>query len=78
MSVEQQEIAQYVCLQAPFTLLDSSACEYFVNHLDVIYLTRENQTQWLQSENPKLFLIRSGLYDLVDGKGRCCYALSAR
>ena len=69
MSVEQQEIAQYVCLQAPFTLLDSSAYEYFVNHLDIIYLTRENQTQWLQSENPKLFLIRSGLYDLVDGKG---------
>ncbi|WP_024589747.1 MULTISPECIES: DUF294 nucleotidyltransferase-like domain-containing protein [unclassified Pseudoalteromonas] len=69
MSVEQQEIAQYVCLQAPFTMLDSSAYEYFVNHLDIIYLTRENQTQWLQSENPKLFLIRSGLYDLVDGKG---------
>ena len=43
MSVEQQEIAQYVCLQAPFTMLDSSACEYFVNHLDIIYLTRENQ-----------------------------------
>ena len=69
MSVEQQEIAQYVCLQAPFSMLDSSAYEYFVNHLDIIYLTRENQTQWLQNENPKLFLIRSGLYDLVDGKG---------
>lgn len=69
MSVEQQEIAQYVCMQAPFSLLDSSAYEYFVNHLDIIYLTRENQTQWLQSENPKLFLIRSGLYDLVDAKG---------
>ena len=69
MSVEQQEVAQYVYLQAPFSMLDSSACDYFVNHLDVIYLTRENQAQWLQSEHPKLFLIRSGLYDLVDAKG---------
>ena len=69
MSVEQQEVAQYVYLQAPFSMLDNSACDYFVNHLDVIYLTRENQAQWLQSEHPKLFLIRSGLYDLVDAKG---------
>lgn len=69
MSTEHQEITQYVCLQAPFSMLDTSACDYFVNHLDVIYLTRENQTQWLQSEPPKLFLIRSGLYDLVDAKG---------
>jgi CBS domain-containing protein len=69
MSVEQQEVAQYVCMQAPFSALKSSACEYFVTHLDVVYLTRENQTQWLKSEAPRLFLIRSGLYDLVDAKG---------
>ena len=55
--------------QTPFSHLNSSATDYFVKHLDVIYLTRENQTQWLQSESPKLFLIRSGLYDLVDAKG---------
>ena len=69
MSVEQQEVAQYVCMQAPFSMLQTSACEYFVSHLDCVYLTRENQAQWLQSESPKLFLIRSGLYDLVDAKG---------
>ena len=69
MNNEQQEVAQFVLAQMPFSDLDSSATDYFVKHLDVIYLTRENQTQWLQSASPKLFLIRSGLYDLVDAKG---------
>ncbi len=69
MSVEQQEIAQFVCMQAPFSMLHDSACEYFVSHIDSVYLTRENQAQWLQTQTPKLFLIRSGLYDLVDAKG---------
>lgn len=69
MSSEQQEVAQFINKQAPFSMLQDSACSYFVNHLDSIYLTRENQTQWLNSEQPKLFLIRSGLYDLVDAKG---------
>ncbi|MEJ2912294.1 DUF294 nucleotidyltransferase-like domain-containing protein [Pseudoalteromonas sp. C12FD-1] len=69
MNVEQQEVAQFVCMQAPFSMLHDSACEYFVSHIDSVYLTRENQTQWLQTQSPKLFLIRSGLYDLVDAKG---------
>lgn len=66
---EQQEVTQFVMAQTPFNHLHSSATAYFVNHLDSIYLTRENQTHWLQSQSPKLFLIRSGLYDLVDAKG---------
>jgi CBS domain-containing protein len=69
MSVEQQEVAQFVCMQAPFSMLHDSACEYFVSHIDSVYLTRENQAQWLQTQTPKLFLIRSGLYDLEDAKG---------
>ncbi|WP_405631010.1 DUF294 nucleotidyltransferase-like domain-containing protein [Pseudoalteromonas sp. Ld20] len=69
MNHEQQEVAQFVMAQTPFNHLDASVTEYFVKHLDVIYLTRENQSQWLQSASPKLFLIRSGLYDLVDAKG---------
>jgi len=69
MSAEQQDITQFVTMQAPFSMLEASACSYFVKHLDIAYLNRENQAQWLQSEHPKLFLIRSGLYDLVDSKG---------
>ncbi|WP_213608972.1 DUF294 nucleotidyltransferase-like domain-containing protein [Pseudoalteromonas sp.] len=69
MNNEQQEVWQFICKQAPFAMLQDSASSYFVNHLDSIYLTRENQTQWLKSESPKLFLIRSGAYDLVDPKG---------
>jgi CBS domain-containing protein len=69
MSVEQQDIAQFVSLQTPFSMLENSACSYFVKHLDVIYLNRENQSQWLNSGTSKLFLIRSGLYNLVDAKG---------
>ena len=66
MSAEQQEVIQFVLKQTPFSQLDSSAVEYFVNHLDSIYLTRDNQSQWLSSSSPKLFLIRSGLYELID------------
>lgn len=69
MSTEQQDLIQFVLKQTPFSQLDASAAEYFVNHLDSIYLTRENQNEWLKSDSPKLFLIRSGLYDLVDEKG---------
>ncbi|MBB1405414.1 CBS domain-containing protein [Pseudoalteromonas sp. SG44-5] len=69
MSAEQQDITQFVTMQAPFSMLEASACSYFVKHLDIAYLNRENQAQWLQSDHPKLFLIRSGLYDLVDSKG---------
>ncbi|MDN3378907.1 MULTISPECIES: DUF294 nucleotidyltransferase-like domain-containing protein [unclassified Pseudoalteromonas] len=69
MNNEQQEVAQFVKIQTPFSQIDSSAADYFVTHVDSIYLTRENQSQWLQSDSPKLFLIRSGLYDLVDAKG---------
>ncbi|MEC8225426.1 MAG: inosine-5-monophosphate dehydrogenase, partial [Pseudomonadota bacterium] len=69
MNTEQQEVAQFVMQQTPFNQLDGAASEYFVNHLDIIYLTRENQNQWLSSDNLRLFLIRSGDYDLVDPKG---------
>ncbi len=69
MSVEQSDIAEFVSMQAPFSMLAGSACSYFVNHLDVIYLNRENQAQWVHSSQPKLFLIRSGVYNLIDAKG---------
>ncbi|QLE10227.1 CBS domain-containing protein [Pseudoalteromonas shioyasakiensis] len=77
MNTEQQEVAQFVMQQTPFNQLDSAACEYFVNHLDIIYLTRENQNQWLSSDNLRLFLIRSGDYDLVDPKGDVITKLSS-
>lgn len=77
MNAEQQEVAQFVINQTPFNQLDSAASEYFVNHLDIIYLTRENQNKWLCSDNPRLFLIRSGDYDLVDAKGDVITKLSA-
>jgi len=76
MSVEQQEVLQFVLQQTPFSQLDNSAAEYFVNHLDSIYLTRDNQSQWLSSSSPKLFLIRSGLYELIDEKGNVITELS--
>ncbi|WP_404342827.1 DUF294 nucleotidyltransferase-like domain-containing protein [Pseudoalteromonas mariniglutinosa] len=69
MNAELQEVTQFVIKQTPFNQLDDAACDYFVTHLEVIYLTRENQHQWLSSERPKLFLIRSGEYDLVDPNG---------
>mgnify|MGYP000017611830 CR=1 FL=1 len=77
MNTEQQEVAQFVMQQTPFNQLDGAASEYFVNHLDIIYLTRENQNQWLSSDNLRLFLIRSGDYDLVDPKGDVITKLSS-
>ena len=36
MNTEQQEVAQFVMQQTPFNQLDGAACEYFVNHLDIV------------------------------------------
>ncbi|MFY8273018.1 DUF294 nucleotidyltransferase-like domain-containing protein [Pseudoalteromonas sp. SSDWG2] len=65
MSAQHQDVLDFVAQQAPFNALPESACDYFCHHLEVIYVTRENQIQWLDSVNPKLFLIRSGVIELV-------------
>ncbi len=69
MSAEIKEVYSFAAKQAPFSDLDASACEYFANHLQAVYLTTENQHSWLSDERPALYLIRSGLYDIIDPSG---------
>ncbi|MEM0516422.1 DUF294 nucleotidyltransferase-like domain-containing protein [Pseudoalteromonas sp. YIC-827] len=69
MSAQHQDIIDFVTQQAPFNALPDSACDYFTHHLEVIYVTRENQHQWLDSAYPKLFLLRSGVIELVAADG---------
>ncbi len=69
MSAQHQDIFDFVTQQAPFNALPGSACDYFTHHLEVIYVTRENQHQWLDSAHPKLFLLRSGVIELVAADG---------
>ncbi|WP_105254858.1 DUF294 nucleotidyltransferase-like domain-containing protein [Pseudoalteromonas sp. T1lg75] len=69
MSALHQDILDFVTQQAPFNALPDSACDYFTHHLEVIYVTRENQHQWLDSAHPKLFLLRSGVIELVAADG---------
>ncbi len=69
MSVEIKEISRFVAEQMPFSQLPEAATGYFARHLEVVYVTRENQHQWLDSSKPCLFLVRTGHYDLVAPDG---------
>jgi CBS domain-containing protein len=68
MTPEVAEVAKFVALQAPFSQLPEAATHYFVSHLEIVYLNKDNQSQWLKSVEPNLYLVRSGQYDLVNGK----------
>ncbi|WP_091979146.1 DUF294 nucleotidyltransferase-like domain-containing protein [Pseudoalteromonas denitrificans] len=76
MTIEQKELFQFLNAQAPFSELASTAISYFIKHLQIIYLSKENQSQWFDSNNPSLFLIRSGLYDLVNPQNEVITRLS--
>ena len=76
MALELNEVARFVKAQAPFSDLESSATEYFIKSLEAVYLIPENQNQWLNSNAPCLFLIRSGLYDILDSSGEVVARLS--
>ncbi|WP_462157514.1 DUF294 nucleotidyltransferase-like domain-containing protein [Pseudoalteromonas sp. GB56] len=69
MNAQHQDILDFVAQQAPFNALPDSTSDYFCHHLEVIYVTRENQHLWLDSAHPKLFLIRSGVVELVSPDG---------
>ncbi|CCQ09542.1 Predicted signal-transduction protein containing cAMP-binding and CBS domains [Pseudoalteromonas luteoviolacea B = ATCC 29581] len=77
MSCEIQDIVQFVGALPPFNQLPASASEYFTNHLEIIYLSTENQHDWLQSNKPQLYLVRSGHFDLVNGKGELITRLAS-
>lgn len=76
MTSEIQDVFQFVSTQAPFNQLQESATRYFCSHLEVVYLSHENQQDWLKSDNPHLYLVRSGHFDLVNGKGELVTRLS--
>lgn len=76
MTIEQKELLRFIVAQAPFTELAPAAAEYFVAHLQVVYISRENQHQWLNTAEPNLYLIRSGSFDLIEPSGELVARLS--
>ena len=76
MALELNEVGRFIQAQAPFCDIEASATEYFIKSLEAVYLTPENQNQWLNSNSPCLFLIRSGLYDILDSSGEVVARLS--
>ena len=76
MTIEQKELFRFIVAQAPFTELAPAATEYFIAHLQVVYISRENQHQWLNTAEPNLYLIRSGSFDLIEPSGELVARLS--
>ncbi|USD28045.1 CBS domain-containing protein [Pseudoalteromonas sp. SCSIO 43201] len=68
MTAEIKDIFQFVLKQAPFSELPESAASYFSKHIQVVYLSKSNQQDWLQDSQPNLYLIRSGIIDLISAK----------
>ena len=76
MAIELNEVGRFIKAQPPFCDIDQSAAAYFIKSLEAVYLTPENQNQWLDSNAKCLFLIRSGLYDILDAEGEVVARLS--
>ncbi|TQF66930.1 DUF294 nucleotidyltransferase-like domain-containing protein [Pseudoalteromonas luteoviolacea] len=77
MTVEHQDVLNFVLKQSPFNELPIASAHYFVNHAEVIYLTVHNQADALQDEEKYLYLVRTGIFDLVDTTGEVVTRLSA-
>ncbi|WP_105169239.1 DUF294 nucleotidyltransferase-like domain-containing protein [Pseudoalteromonas sp. T1lg23B] len=69
MIPEIAEVKRFVSKQMPFSQLPEAASHFFSTHIEVIYLTEQNQHQWLRSGNLYLYLVRSGSYDLLTAHG---------
>ncbi|MCG7536253.1 DUF294 nucleotidyltransferase-like domain-containing protein [Pseudoalteromonas sp. OOF1S-7] len=69
MTAQVQDVLTFMQQQAPFGQLAYSATDYFVEHLEIIYVSAQNQTQWFKSEQPHLYLVRSGHFDLRSERG---------
>ncbi|TMP36722.1 DUF294 nucleotidyltransferase-like domain-containing protein [Pseudoalteromonas rubra] len=69
MTAQVQDVLTFVQQQAPFDQLTHSATDYFVEHLEIIYVSGQNQAQWFKSEQPQLYLVRSGHFDLRSERG---------
>ncbi|KAF7788196.1 CBS domain-containing protein [Pseudoalteromonas rubra] len=69
MTAQVQDVLTFVQQQAPFAQLTDSAADYFVEHLDIIYVSAQNQAQWFKSDLPQLYLVRSGHFDLRSDRG---------
>ncbi|MBQ4851157.1 DUF294 nucleotidyltransferase-like domain-containing protein [Pseudoalteromonas sp. MMG012] len=69
MAAQVQDVVEFSHKQMPFSHLPHGATSYFARHLQVVYLTRENQMQWLQTGEVNLYLVRSGVFDLVSIHG---------
>ncbi|MCF6440108.1 DUF294 nucleotidyltransferase-like domain-containing protein [Pseudoalteromonas luteoviolacea] len=63
------DVLDFVTQQLPFSTLPASCAHFFVNHAKVVYITALNQAELLSSEQKYLYLVRSGVFDLVDNSG---------
>ncbi len=68
MTPEIQDVFQFVYKQAPFSELPEAAASYFSKHIEIVYLSQTNQQDWLQDGKPNLYLLRSGVVDLISAK----------
>ncbi|KZN67920.1 hypothetical protein N478_16990 [Pseudoalteromonas luteoviolacea S4060-1] len=76
ITAELQDVLSFVSKQSPFNELPSACAHYFVNHAEVVYLTVHNQGDALQGEERYLYLVRTGIFDLVDVSGEVVTRLS--
>ncbi|MBQ4813625.1 CBS domain-containing protein [Pseudoalteromonas luteoviolacea] len=76
MTAELQDVLNFVSKQSPLNELPSASAHYFVNHCEMVYLTAHNQADALQGEEKYLYLVRTGIFDLVDVSGEVITRLS--
>ncbi|KAF7772070.1 CBS domain-containing protein [Pseudoalteromonas citrea] len=69
MTAHVQDVMAFAHQQMPFSHLPEAASAYFSKHLSIVYLTQENQADWLNPTDVNLYLVRSGTFDLVSVQG---------
>ncbi|MDK2595897.1 DUF294 nucleotidyltransferase-like domain-containing protein [Pseudoalteromonas obscura] len=63
------DVLDFVTKQLPFSELPPACAHFYVNHAKVVYITSLNQSELLVPTDKYLYLIRSGVFDLVNTAG---------
>ncbi len=69
MTVEQNDLHQFLITHVPFNELETAATDFLMKSIQVIYLTKENSNKLFTPDKPCLYLVRTGAFDLMSVKG---------
>lgn len=69
MATIASDVQEFLQQTPPFDTLPKALQDYAAQHVQAMYVCAENRHEIMQSDIHQLYLVRSGVYDLVDKEG---------